>query len=185
MKRKTKTLIATVATAAIAIPGATAATAPSDFAMAGLETEQQNMAWYADLDTDAAQNESCREDLSEPVFQPEYDGRVIVKSEIVGAGAIACVDIQLESNAVITGRLWLEARTGPNVWETITSRPVSGSMIKGVGAAYGVIDHVFDADDDRADMPLRICIETDTPDESHPFCLLAKASSMPHISFTE
>lgn len=180
MKSRTKSIMAGLALAAIAIPGTVAASDADAFALAVVETEQQNLDWYTDLDTDALDNESCREDLGTPVFQPQIDtNRVIITGDITAVGNITCADIQLESNATIFGELTLEYRDASGVWQQKheARRPLSGSMVNGAGQAHGVLRYTFDYNETGVDRPLRVCIRTTSPDPSPKRCTVALTSA--------
>lgn len=187
MKTRTKSIMAGLALAAITIPGTVAAVDAGALALAVAETEQQNLAWYTDLDTDALQNESCREDLGTPVFQPQVDtNRVIVTGDITAVGNIACADIQLESNATIVGEMILEYRTPSGGWIEVSEakRDLRGSMVTGIGQAHGVVKYTFGYDEAGVDRPLRVCIRTIEPDPSPWRCAVALASSA-KVAFAE
>ncbi len=178
MNNRMKSLLAGLALAAIAIPGTVAASV-GEQATAVAETEQKNLAWYADADTDALSNESCREDLVPPVFQPQVDAnRIIVTGDITAAGNITCADIQLESNATIIGEMTLEYRNGSGQWveKSQARRELRGSMVNGVGQADGVLSYTFDYNETGVDRPLRVCIRTIEPDWSQWRCMTAGVS---------
>lgn len=183
MKNRTKSIMTGLALAAIAIPGTIAATDLPEadaLALAVAETEQQNLAWYTDLDTDALDNESCREDLTTPVYQPQIDGRVIVKGEITAAGNIACADIQLESNALIDGEMTLQWREPGVGWKTESHArvPLNTRMVKGAGTAPGVMNYVLPYNHPAIGNPVRVCIQTFAPDWSPPRCIVAPTASL-------
>ncbi len=175
-KRIRKVVIATAITA-LAIPAAAWAADVTDFAAAETETETQNLAWYADHANDVNdQNETCREDLTEPVFVPEYDGRIIVKGQLTGAGLLDCLDLELESSAAISGRIWAESRVNYLAWDEFTSRNINGYLTGGVGSEEGILNYVYEYRSEHLGRPMRVCIQTFTPDPSPPLCVNVKTS---------
>lgn len=179
MKNKIRKAVIATAIAALAIPAAAWAADATDFALAETETEQQNLAWYADHANDINDdNESCREDLVQPVFVPEYDGRVIVRGEIVSAAVISCVDLDLESDAAISGRIWIESRDLYGRWTEFYGRNISGYMTNGVGIEDTMIDYVFPYRSAHLDRPMRVCTQTYNPDPSPALCGTAKLAAI-------
>lgn len=132
----------------------------ADFAAATAETEAANTAHYAAVAAQVGNNISCR--VERPVFlsQPEVDGRVTVKGEDTAASAITCVDLMLEATETISGELYIQWQPMAGGWTTVekTRTPMSGRMVRGVGTAPGVVDHIYPANDPSQGRPHRACV---------------------------
>lgn len=152
----------------------------SDFASALLATENNNLLHYQQEAGQATSGENITCRVEKPVFvsQPEFDGRVTVKGEDDAATTVECVDLMLEAQDLIDGILYVEyLRLNGNAnldadWIRVglATRPVSGSMIHGVGVADSVLSYVFPANDPSQGRPHRACVDLAAPKDFAPLC---------------
>jgi hypothetical protein len=167
----------------LALPGMAGADdvqGTSDFVDATIATENSNLVHYGQVAAQATSgdNISCRVDKPAFVSQPEFDGRITVKGEDDAATTVECVDLMLQAQDLIDGVLYIEYLQlwgDPNDdedWVRVTEadRPVTGSMIHGVGVAPGLLSYVFPANHASQGRPHRACIDLDEPKDFAPLC---------------
>lgn len=76
----------------------------------------------------------------------------------------------------------LEARHGWNDWRPVQDVPIRDDMVAGFGRDESVLHYLVEEDDPIRGLPLRVCIKTETPDESPKFCRTVKSAAMAAIN---